>query len=362
MSGPVAITKDEQATWSRYVFELCGIVLDETKGYLLETRLAPLLRETSSTSFSELYRKAKADPGPKMRQSIIDAITTNETSFFRDTSPFELLRHKLIPEAVDRYKKLNVRPVPLRIWSAACSTGQEAYSTAITLKETLGDLSGYDLRILGTDISDRAVAQASYGHFHRMDLERGLLPEQINRHFEKVGDRYKARDELRAMMTFRHLNLLQPLSVPGPFDLIFCRNVAIYFSEADRAKLFQRLGALLGPEGSLIIGATESIGALVPELGAAAAPEVGLLQAQGPRARRLDRLGAGAFAPHSASRACPSTCSPGDGVGPDAAALNRELVEGPGLEPCRSSLVARWGPAESPRSPRDQGRQEHLSG
>jgi chemotaxis protein methyltransferase CheR len=155
--------------------------------------------------------------------------------------------------------------VPIRIWSAACSTGQEAYTTGIVLKETLGDLRNYDIRILGTDISDRAVGLASYGHFSRMELERGLSPDKLTKYFVPVGDQWKIRDEIRALATFRPMNLLQPFSFPAPFDLIFCRNVAIYFTEPDKVRLFQNLGRCLARDGALIIGATESLGGLCPE-------------------------------------------------------------------------------------------------
>ncbi len=263
--SPASLTRDELAVWSRFVYELCGVFLDETKGYLIETRLGSLLRETGAGGFSELYYKAKADLSNGLRRKIIDAITTNETSFFRDTSPFELLRHKIVPELIDRRRKAGQRIVPVRIWSAACSTGQEAYSTAILLKELIGDLSGFDIQILGTDISNRAVAQASYGHFTRLELERGMPPDRVARYFVPSGDRWKVRDEIRALATFRNMNLLQPFTFPAPFDIIFCRNVAIYFTETDRARLFKNIARCLAKDGCLIIGSTESIGGLGPD-------------------------------------------------------------------------------------------------
>ncbi len=264
MSG-ASITRDELAVWSRYVHEICGVFLDDTKGYLLETRLGGLIRETGVGGFSELYYKAKADVTQALRRKIVDAITTNETSFFRDTAPFDLLQHKLIPELVDRRRKAGLRIVPIRIWSAACSTGQEAYSTAIVLKELLGDLSQYDIRILGTDISDKVVAQASYALFTRLELDRGMPPQRLTKHFVAKGDKWMVRDEIRACATFRTMNLLQPFSFPTPFDIIVCRNVAIYFTEADKIRLFQNLARCLDRDGALIIGSTESIGGLCPQ-------------------------------------------------------------------------------------------------
>jgi chemotaxis protein methyltransferase CheR len=261
----ISITSEEMPVWSRYIKEICGIHLDDSKGYLLETRLGSLLSEAGASNFSELFYKVQADTSSKLRGKIIEAITTNETSFFRDTSPFELLRHKLIPELIDGRKGHGAR-IPIRIWSAACSTGQEAYSTAITLKELLGDLTRYDIRILGTDISNKVVAQASYGEYNRMDLERGLGPEALAKHFMVSGDRWKVRDEIRAMASFRTMNLLEPFSFPIPFDIVFCRNVAIYFTEPDKIRLFRNLTKVLARDGCLIIGSTESISGLCPEL------------------------------------------------------------------------------------------------
>ena len=140
------------------------------------------------------------------------------------------------------------------------------YSTAIVLKELLGDLTRYDIRILGTDISNKNVAQASYGEFSRLELERGLPPEMLNRHFTASGDRWKIRDEIRALASFRTINLLEPFSFPAPFDIIFCRNVAIYFTETDKSKLFRNLTKCMAKDGCLIVGSTESISGLCPEL------------------------------------------------------------------------------------------------
>jgi chemotaxis protein methyltransferase CheR len=259
------ITREEMAPWRLYIHEICGIYLDDSKGYLIETRLNGLLREAGANGFGELLSKVKSDWSNTLRRKVIDSITTNETSFFRDTSPFDLLQHKLIPELIDRRNKSGIWPVPIRIWSAACSTGQEAYSTAFVLKTLLGDFRGYDIRILGTDISDQVVAQASYASFSRLELDRGMAADKLSRFFEPAGERWKVRDELRALASFRRMNLLEPFSFPVPFDIIFCRNVAIYFTEADKIRLFKNLSRCMDREGALIIGATESIAGLCPE-------------------------------------------------------------------------------------------------
>ena len=262
----VAISSAEVAVWSRYIQDTCGIVLDQSKAYLLETRLDGILRETGATSFSGLYYKVKADASNTLRGKVVDAITTNETSFFRDTSPFELLRHKLLPELIDRRGKLGARPIPIRIWSAACSTGQEVYTIGIVLKELLGSFSGYDIRILVTDISNRAIAVASHGYYTELEMGRGLALSVTGKHFVAEGGRWKIQDEIRSLATFRKMNLLETFSFPAPFDIILCRNVAIYFSEPDRARMFGNFSRCLARDGSLIIGSTESLTGLCPAL------------------------------------------------------------------------------------------------
>ncbi len=258
-----AITPEETSAWAKLVYDNCGIYLDQSKSYLLSTRLVPLLKETNAPGFSDLYYKVRTSAALKSR--VIDAITTNETSFFRDTAPFELLRHKLVPELLDRRSAAGTRSFPIRVWSSACSTGQEVYTIAIIMRELVGNSGGYDIRIVGTDISNRAVAQASRGIYSKLEMERGLPLETMSKHFSRVEEGWKIRDEIRAMASFRTMNLLQPFAFPAPFDIILCRNVAIYFTEQDRARLFRSLGQFLARDGALIIGSTESLMGLCPE-------------------------------------------------------------------------------------------------
>lgn len=263
----IKIQPEEARALSQYIYSLCGVHLDETKGYLLENRLAPLLQENSCGSFSEFYLKARSDSTKTLPRKIVDAVTTGETSFFRDSAPFDLLQFKLLPELLDRRKKINPSglPISLRIWSAACSSGQEVYTTAIVLKETLGNPANYSIHLLGTDISDQAIAKASYGVFSRMEIERGLTQERLQRNFTSVENGWKIKDEIRGMASFRKLNLMEDFSALGRFDIIFCRNVAIYFTEADKVRLFSKLGKALASDGALIIGSTESLTGLCPQ-------------------------------------------------------------------------------------------------
>jgi chemotaxis protein methyltransferase CheR len=257
----IKITPEEVNLLSKYVYDVSGILLDVHKAYLIESRLGGIAEQCGCSSYQELHKKALLDPNNTIKGKIIDAISTNETFFFRDTGPFELLKHKILPELIDLRSSQGsgLLPVPIRIWSAACSTGQEVYSIAIVLKELLPDLGKYQIKLLGTDISDNAVKQASYGSYNKFEIERGLPRDRLMKYFTPHGTDWKIKDEIRAMALFKKLNLMLPFSALGKFDVIFCRNVAIYFSLADRKKLFDRLADMLNTGGALIIGATESL-------------------------------------------------------------------------------------------------------
>ena len=259
------INPNEIKTISQYIYDISGIYLDHNKTYLFETRLSSIAEGLGCKSYQELYSKSKADPSKDIERKIIDAISTNETLFFRDKGPFELLQHKLLPEIIDaRSSKSPSLKTPIKIWSAASSTGQELYSIAIVIKELLPDLSKFNIRLLGTDISDSAIAQASYGKYNKFEIERGLPRNQLQKYFTPAGEFWKIKDEVRAMVNFRKLNLMQPLTAMGKFDIIFCRNVAIYFTLPDRKKLFNKIADCLNDDGFLLIGSTESLTGVCP--------------------------------------------------------------------------------------------------
>ena len=259
------ISQDEVRVLSQYVYSLSGVALDASKAYLLETRLRPVIQKHGATSYLDLHAKATADRSGEIEKEIIDAITTNETLFFRDNSPFEVFKHKILPDLIDaRSKAFSGRPVPLRIWSAACSTGQEVYSIAMALRETLGNLDRYQISILGTDISSDAVAKASYGAYSKFEIERGLPVATLRKYFTAVGDSWRIKDELRSLATFKKFNLMRPFVGLGKFDVVFCRNVAIYFTPADKKIVFEKIATVLEPDGALIIGSTESLSGVTP--------------------------------------------------------------------------------------------------
>jgi chemotaxis protein methyltransferase CheR len=248
------IKSDELTLLAKFIHDKCGIVLDQSKAYLLESRLTPLAEEMGCSSFRELHNKALADRSLGITNRIIDAISTNETSFFRDQKPFEMLKFKIVPDFLDRGVK------SLNIWSAACSTGQEVYTIAVTLHELLGaSINQYRIKILGTDISDSAIVQSSRGVYTKFEIGRGFPPAMLQKYFTQAGTSWKIKVELRSMALFRKINLMEKFNTVGKFDIIFCRNVAIYFSMDDRKKLFDRLASQLNPHGILIIGSTESL-------------------------------------------------------------------------------------------------------
>ena len=261
----LTISTEEIKLITRYIYEISGIHLDESKKYLLETRLNAIAEEHGCLSYQDFYKKAKADATKVIERKIIDAISTNETLFFRDTGPFQLLQHKIFPELIDaRSSKNPLLKTSLKIWSAASSTGQELYSVAIVLQELLGDLSKYTIKLSGTDISDAAVAQASSGKYNKFEIERGLARDKLTKYFTMIGQTWKVNDQLRAMVNFRKLNLMQPFLGLGKFDIVLCRNVAIYFTLEDRKKLFNKIADVLEPDGYLIIGSTESLTGICP--------------------------------------------------------------------------------------------------
>jgi chemotaxis protein methyltransferase CheR len=259
----IKLLPEEHQPLARYIYSICAVSLDQSKAYLMEGRLGSLAEEAGCGSFTRLIEKARADSGRALERRIIDAITTNETLFFRDTAPFELLRHKIVPELIDRRARSG--SCRISIWSAACSTGQEIYSIAILLKELLGDPDRYGVRLMGTDISDHAVARASRGLYNAAEIARGLSDPLRDKYFRCTPEGWQIRDEIRAMASFRHFNLMSDLSALGRFDVIFCRNVAIYFSEADKISLFRRIERALQPAGCLVIGAMESLNGLCPQ-------------------------------------------------------------------------------------------------
>ncbi len=253
------VTPEEFKNFSKYILDISGIALDVGKEYLLETRLNPLLAKYGCASYAELMNRSKTDFKKQIENDIIDAISTNETYFFRDKSPFELLQHKIFPDLIDKRSKQSQMKPSIRLWSAANSTGQEIYSIAMTLIEMGVTPDRYNVKLFGTDISDAAIAQASYGLYNKFEVARGLDQRRLSRFFDKKDDKFKIRDEVRVMAQFKKMNLMKPFVGLGKFDIILCRNVMIYFTNEDRRKIYHNISKVLEPDGYLLIGSTESL-------------------------------------------------------------------------------------------------------
>ncbi len=239
-----------------FLYRRMGLTLDDGKRYLVRSRLSRLAREHKVGDANELARRVRRDEHGEIAQRVMDAMTTNETLFFRDGWPFEALRERIFPE-LDRTRG---RQAQVRVWSAAASTGQEAWSIAMTAREHPG--MGDRLRIYGSDLSDKAIERARAAEYSDMEVKRGLPQAMRDRWFVKVGARWRVRESLRAMATFETGNLFDDALVTrarrhGPFDIVFCRNVLIYFDPEDRKGVIDRIARCMRPGGWLLTGATE---------------------------------------------------------------------------------------------------------
>jgi chemotaxis protein methyltransferase CheR len=239
------------------VFGLSQNVLDPSRDYLFETRLTKLLRNQGMSHLDELVQHLKVRKNPVLERSIAEAMTINETSFFRDGRPFELLRTELLPKLIESRRAAR----SLRFWSAASSTGQEAYSLAMLILEHFPLLSGWKIRIEGTDICAEVVERAQAGCYHRIEINRGLPARFVVRYFEHIGEDWSVKPEIRKMCNFRQANLcMAPLPFnrsDDSFDVIFLRNVMLYFSQDTRKTLLAGIHRLLAPDGILFLGSSE---------------------------------------------------------------------------------------------------------
>ncbi|PCI56644.1 MAG: chemotaxis protein CheR [Gammaproteobacteria bacterium] len=242
-----------------FLEQQCGIVLGENKQYLVKSRLAPLMSKFNVNSLSELVTRTLLPVERQLRAAVIDAMTTNETLWFRDDYPFKLLKNKLLPDFAQR-------KTPVKIWSAASSSGQEPYSIAMSVLEYQQRNPGSFMRgvqVIGTDISSTMLEHCKYGHYDSLALARGLSEERKRQFFEN-GDNgmLKVKDKVKKMVSFRPLNLLNSYSLMGRFDIVFCRNVLIYFSPEIKAQIISQIHGTLNSGGYLFLGASESLSGL----------------------------------------------------------------------------------------------------
>ena len=232
-----------------------GLALAQDKRYLAESRLGMLCRRRGIDGLDTLVQTLRMGTERSLETAVVEAMTTNETLFFRDRSPFDLLRDVILPEKL----AANAASRSLRIWCAAVSTGQEAYSIAMILDEMAARLSGWKISILGTDISGEVLEKARAGIYSQFEVQRGLPVQLLLRHFLQDGDKWQVSQRIRAMVELKMHNLLEPNAHFGQFDVIFCRNVLIYFDVPTKARVMAALAQRLNQDGMFVLGAAETV-------------------------------------------------------------------------------------------------------
>ena len=248
----MSLTSSEFAYVSGLVRRDAAIVLEPGKEYLVEARLTPLARLSGAATVSEFVMRAQQKPEAEVHRRIVDALTTNETSFFRDGEPFMAMTAMVLPDMMAN--RASARH--LRLWSAACSSGQEVYTLAMQLQDHLP--SGWTYEILGTDISTEMLVRAQAGRFSQLEVNRGLPASMLVRHFTRAGNEWEISPALRRMVTATECNLAAPLPRMGPFDVVYLRNVLIYFDLSTKQAILRRVAQLMRPDGWLFLGAAET--------------------------------------------------------------------------------------------------------
>ncbi len=228
-------------------------LIDPSRNALFETRLTPIARMAGATSLEDFVSLLRVDRTPQLHRAVAEAMTINETSFFRDGKPFDVLRDTILPRLVEN----NSKQQKLRIWSAASSTGQEAYSIAMLIREHFTELANWDVKIIGTDISRHVIEYAQRGRYRRMEVNRGLPARMLLKYLVREGDEWDVTPELRPMCVFQYANLCAPLPKLPVFDLVMLRNVLLYFPQQDRSCVFSDVYRQMAPGGYLMLGSAE---------------------------------------------------------------------------------------------------------
>jgi chemotaxis protein methyltransferase CheR len=249
----VTVAPDDLMFVQRALRDATGVILDDDKGYLLESRLLSLLDTEGITTVSELVQRIRKPGSTQLRRSTVHALLNGETLFFRDIACFDALRTHVIPQLIRSRPERR-----LTIWSAACSTGQEPYSIAMLLADHFPELDDWQVEVMATDVSPAHLARAREGRYSQFEVNRGLPALMLVKHFTKERDAWQLRPEIRARVKFRELNLIEPWKGLPQFDLVFLRNVMIYWSAETRRDVLLRIRPLLRPDGFIVLGATET--------------------------------------------------------------------------------------------------------
>ncbi len=263
------LSKQEFDLLRKYIHDICGLAISENKSYLIRQRLEPLAMRAGCKTFSQFHQLIQQNALPKVQEHIINAITTNETAFFRDGHPFEAFKAYILPKLGkmirDRKARVTPRKGPkVRLWSAGASSGQEAYSLSMLIHEHVAAnrhllMSDADFGILATDISSQMLSKALAGEYTDAEIRRGISPDRLTRYFKKERAHWTISSTIRSMVEFRQVNLIRPFVMLGGFDVIFCRNVLIYFDLDTKTRIISQFFNMLSDEGFLILGATENV-------------------------------------------------------------------------------------------------------
>ncbi len=232
-----------------------GLVLGPDKQYLLESRLLPVVRKGGFGDLAGLIAALRAAASSPLVNTVVEGMTTNESLFFRDKLPFDNFREVVMPALLEARQRTKF----LRIWCAAAATGQEPYSLAMTLQEMSVRLTGWRIEILATDLSSDALEKAKVGLYSQFEVQRGLPIAMLVKYFTKIGEQWQIAPQIRGMVTYRQANLLHDFSSFGRFDVVFCRNVLIYFDPATKSSVLNRLGRSITSDGYLLLGAAETV-------------------------------------------------------------------------------------------------------
>jgi chemotaxis protein methyltransferase CheR len=249
------MTPSEYDYLRTYLKERSGLVLSSDKQYLIESRLMPVARQEGLDTISALVAKLKTPLGRSAGERVVEAMTTNESFFFRDKTPFDLFSNVMLPQMMEARKSQR----KIRIWCAAASTGQEPYSLAMILKDMGLKASSFRFEIIGTDISREVLERAKTGTYSQFEVQRGLPIQMLLDNFTQKGDVWEISSAIRQMVQFRPLNLFDNFSSLGTFDIVFIRNVLIYFEQAAKVEILERVAKQMAPDGYMVLGAAETV-------------------------------------------------------------------------------------------------------
>lgn len=241
--------------FSKLVYQRSGLVLTKEKAYLLDSRLMPIARRWNLQGLEDLAAALRQRPDENLLADITDAMTTNESSFFRDQRPFDQFRQIVLPKLI----AARAATKRLRIWSAACSNGQEAYSLAMILDEESGKMPGWTVEIIGTDLCREVLEKAKQGIYTQFEVQRGLPIQMLVKHFTQIGDKWQISKAMQSKVKFQPFNLLESMTSLGQFDIVFCRNVLIYFDQPTKGRVLENIGRQMPADGVLYLGGAETV-------------------------------------------------------------------------------------------------------